>query len=151
GPWRSFRAYGSTVEQASGLPFVNGEPRNPPTMQHVAYGDPIAGIYGAIAGLIALYDRRKRGGGSLIDLAQVESLFQLGADAIVAQSVQSEPLQREGNRHPLAALRVVSPSDAEKRWFAVTVETPSQWNALARVIGRDDLVGSDADIASLKL
>ena len=26
GPWRGFRAYGSTVEQASGLPHLNGNP-----------------------------------------------------------------------------------------------------------------------------
>jgi crotonobetainyl-CoA:carnitine CoA-transferase CaiB-like acyl-CoA transferase len=150
GPWRSFRAYGSTVEQASGLPFANGEPNDPPTMQHVAYGDPIAGIYGAIAALIALYGRNKNRGGAIIDLAQVECLFQLGADAIVAQSVQSEPLKREGNRHPLSALRVVSPSNAEKRWFAVAVETPAQWNALARTIGRTDLVNEKADLVQLK-
>ena len=74
GPWRSFRAYGSTVEQASGLPFANGEPNDPPTMQHVAYGDPIAGIYGSIAALTALYGRNKNGGGAIIDLGQVECL-----------------------------------------------------------------------------
>jgi crotonobetainyl-CoA:carnitine CoA-transferase CaiB-like acyl-CoA transferase len=150
GPWRSFRAYGSTVEQASGLPFANGEPADPPTMQHVAYGDPIAGIYGAIAALTALYGRNKNGGGAIIDLGQVECLFQLGADAIVAQSVQSEPLKREGSRHPLSALRVVSPSNADKRWFAVAVETLVQWNALARAIGRNDLVAEKTDLATLK-
>src|SRR5437016_3898790 len=150
GPWRGFRAYGSTVEQASGLPFANGDPNDPPTMQHVAYGDPVAGIYGAIAALIALYDRSRRNRGSIIDLGQVECLFQLGADAIVAQSVQREPLQRDGSRHPLAALRAVAPSNAEKRWFAVTVETPAQWNALARAIGRADLVVETGDLAALK-
>jgi crotonobetainyl-CoA:carnitine CoA-transferase CaiB-like acyl-CoA transferase len=151
GPWRGFRAYGSTVEQASGLPFVNGEASDPPTMQHVAYGDPVAGIYGAIACLIGLYDRKQRRGGSIIDLGQVECLFQLGADAIVAQSVLTEPLQRDGSRHPLAALRMVSPSNVDKRWFAVTVETPAQWNALAAIVGRSDLAMTDAqDIAVLK-
>ena len=150
GPWRSFRAYGSTVEQASGLPFANGEPNDPPTMQHVAYGDPIAGIYGAIAALTALYGRNRNRGGAIIDLGQVEALFQLGADAIIAQSVQSEPLKREGNRHPLSALRAVSPSNIDKRWFAVAIETPAQWNALARTIGRNDLVFENADLAALK-
>ena len=52
-------------------------PADPPTMQHVAYGDPIAGIYGAIASLIALYERNRRNTGAIIDLGQVECLFQL--------------------------------------------------------------------------
>jgi crotonobetainyl-CoA:carnitine CoA-transferase CaiB-like acyl-CoA transferase len=151
GPWRSFRAYGSTVEQASGLPFVNGETNDPPTMQHVAYGDPIAGIYGAIACLIALYDRSRRGAGAIIDLGQVECLFQLCADAIVAQSVQAEPLQRDGSRHPLSALRMVVAAANPNGWIALSVETARQWNALADAIGRADLrVGDAAELAAMK-
>src|SRR5262245_33432342 len=123
GPWRSFRAYGSTVEQASGLPFVNGEADDPPTMQHVAYGDPIAGIYGAIACLIALYQRNARGAGATIDLGQVECLFQLCADAIVTQSMQAEPLKRDGSRHPLSALRTVVAAANPNGWIALSVET----------------------------
>ena len=47
GEWMNHRAYGSTVEQASGLPHLNGRAEDPPTMQHVAFGDPIAGINAA--------------------------------------------------------------------------------------------------------
>ena len=151
GPWRSFRAYGSTVEQASGLPFVNGEAADPPTMQHVAYGDPIAGIYGAIASLVALYERNRRNAGAIIDLGQVECLFQLCADAIVAQSVQGEPLGRDGSRHPLSALRAVVATDSPTGWIALSIETATQWNALAGVIGRPDLgVDGAADVAVMK-
>jgi crotonobetainyl-CoA:carnitine CoA-transferase CaiB-like acyl-CoA transferase len=151
GPWRSFRAYGSTVEQASGLPFVNGEADDPPTMQHVAYGDPIAGIYGAIACLIALYQRNARGLGAVIDLGQVECLFQLCADAIVAQSVQVEPLHRSGSRHPLSALRTVVAAANPNGWIALSVETAKQWNALAHAIGRADLrVDETAGLDAMK-
>jgi crotonobetainyl-CoA:carnitine CoA-transferase CaiB-like acyl-CoA transferase len=150
GPWRGFRAYGSTVEQASGLPFVNGEPDDPPTMQHVAYGDPVAGLYGAVASLIALCGRRRSRAGMLIDLAQVECLFQLCADALVAQSMQEAPLAREGSRHPASAVRTVV-SDADARWIAVSVETVVQWNALATAIGHADLRAAATDVSSLKL
>src|SRR5688572_19726104 len=151
GPWSSFRAYGSTVEQASGLPFVNGEAGDPPTMQHVAYGDPIAGIYGAIGGLIALYERNRRKTGAIIDLGQVECLFQLGADAIIAQSVQKEELKREGSRHTASALRAVAASNVANRWIAVSIETAAQWNALVVILGRIDLaVDAAADLATMK-
>src|SRR6185503_5727169 len=49
GPLAGLRAYGSTVEQASGMPFVNGEAHWVPAQQHVAFGDPIAGLYAAAA------------------------------------------------------------------------------------------------------
>jgi crotonobetainyl-CoA:carnitine CoA-transferase CaiB-like acyl-CoA transferase len=133
GPWSGFRAYGSTVEQASGLPFANGEADGPPTMQHVAYGDPIGGLYGAIACLIALYGRRHGRASTVIDLGQVECLFQLGADAIVAQSTQKELLARDGSRHPLSKLRMVGGETGA--WWAVSVETDEQWRAVARIVG----------------
>lgn len=136
GPWSGFRAYGSTVEQASGLPFANGEPGDPPTMQHVAYGDPIGGLYGAIACLIALYGRQHGRASTVIDLGQVECLFQLGADAIVAQSTQTELLVRDGSRHPLSKLRMVGGDDGA--WWAVSAETTAQWNAVARIVGAPD-------------
>ena len=151
GPWSSFRAYGSTVEQASGLPFVNGEASDPPTMQHVAYGDPIAGIYGAIAGLIALFERGRQNAGAIIDLGQVECLFQLCADAIVAQSVQNAPLERSGSRHPLSALRTVVATNSPHGWIAVSVETATQWNALAKAVDRSDLaVDAAAGVSTMK-
>ena len=151
GPWRGFRAYGSTVEQASGLPFINGEADQPPTMQHVAYGDPIAGLYGAIACLIALYGQRKQRSSMTIDLGQVECLFQLGADALVAQSVRDNLLPRTGSRHPLSALRMVAATKAPARWFAIAIETPTQWNALADAVARADLrAADDAGLDTMK-
>ncbi|HEX2890819.1 CaiB/BaiF CoA-transferase family protein [Vineibacter terrae] len=139
GPWSGFRAYGSTVEQASGLPFVNGEPDDPPTMQHVAYGDPIGGLYGAVACLVALYGRRRGRGGAVIDLSQVECLFQLCADAIVAQSTQTDLLVRSGSHHPLSLLRAVAGTAAPETWIAVAAETAAQWMALAELIGCPEL------------
>ena len=139
GPWRAFRAYGSTVEQASGLPFVNGQPGDPPTMQHVAYGDPVAGLYGAVAALAGLYGRGPAVHQStLIDLGQVECLFQLGADALVAQSIQGERLARQGSRHPLSLLRMTvacAAASAAERWIALSVETAAQGSALAALVG----------------
>jgi len=131
GPWRGFRAYGSTVEQASGLPFVSGRAKDAPTMQHVAYGDPVAGVYGAMACLIALYAGRRQRVSTWIDLGQVECLFQLGADAIIAQSLCAEPLPREGSAHPASLLRICIPAAGQDEWLAVSIETEQQLQALS--------------------
>ena len=58
GPWRETRAYGSTLEQGSGLPSVGGRPDDPPMMNHLAYGDAVGGLNACSAMLIALLHRR---------------------------------------------------------------------------------------------
>ena len=136
GPWSFFRAYGSTVEHASGMPHLNGQADWPPCLQHGAYGDPVAGIYGAVAALSALHGR-KRVGGAWIDLAQVECLFQLGADSIIAAQVDGDP-PRMGNRSPYAAPRCVAPTRNPGESVAVVVKTNTAWTALCSVIGRPD-------------
>jgi crotonobetainyl-CoA:carnitine CoA-transferase CaiB-like acyl-CoA transferase len=131
GPLAGLRAYGSTVEQACGLPFVNGEAHWPPVLQHVAFGDPTAGLYAASAILTALAGRERLGGAD-IDLAQVACLFQLGADSIIAAQVLGEPLPRTGHERPrLVLCAVVATSD---RWLAVAADDASR-SALATVVG----------------
>lgn len=134
GPWAGLRAYGSTVEQSSGLPFVNGEAHWPPALQHVAFGDPVAGLYGASAVLTALSARERLGGVS-IDMAQVACLFQLGADAIIAAQVLGEPLPRTG--HARARLALCAAVPVIDGWLAIAAEA-EVLPALAAVAGGTD-------------
>lgn len=139
GPLAGLRAYGSTVEQASGMPFVNGRADWPPSMQHVAYGDPVAGLYAAAGALIGLYGR-ERLGGAAIELCQVECLFQLGAPAIIAETASNAPSPRTGSRRAgFAPCCVVKCAGDAFAWLAVAVDADSAWRALAGLIGRPDL------------
>ena len=129
GPWSGFRAYGSTTEQAAGMPFLHGEPDWPPVMQHTAYGDPIAGIYAAAASLIALYGRHNTGGVT-IDLSQVECLFQLAADGIVAQSATGVAPARTGSVRATGFWRGCVRCAGDDAWLAVDIETKAQYDGL---------------------
>ena len=75
GPWRNYRAYGSTTEQAAGLPHLSGRPEWPPAMVHIALGDAVAGLNGAAALLVALRHLKRTGEGQFIDLSHAECLF----------------------------------------------------------------------------
>lgn len=130
GPWRDYRAYGSTVEQASGLPHLNGAPDGPPTMQHVALGDPVAGLNAAAALLVALWHKRRTGEGQRIDLSQVECLFPLAAHGLLEQSLNGRPFQRTGSDLPGQAPHGVFPCKGDDRWVAVTVSDDAAWLAL---------------------
>jgi crotonobetainyl-CoA:carnitine CoA-transferase CaiB-like acyl-CoA transferase len=127
GPLTGLRAYGSTVEQASGLPFVNGQADWTPSMQHVAYGDPVAGVYGAAAAIAALYGRNTLGGAE-IDLCQVECIFQLGADAIIADQLVG--VERTGSRRATMAPVCVVAASGDEAWLAVAADSDAAWSAL---------------------
>lgn len=137
GEWRNHRAYGSTVEQASGLPHLNGRAGDPPTMQHVALGDPIAGINAAAALLTALRHRRQTGEGQYVDLSHVESMFPLAAHGLVEQAMRGEPPERCGGRHPLHAPWGAYPCVGAEPWIVITVQTDDQWRRLCGVLDMD--------------
>ena len=148
GPLSGLRAYGSTVEQASGMPFVNGRAEWPPTQQHVAFGDPVAGLYGAAAALVGLFGRERLGGVD-IDLCQVECLFQVGSAGLIAEHASGAPYPRAGSRRPeMAPCCVVRGAGEAEAWLAVAVDSDEAWRALATSIGRADLA-NDPALASL--
>ncbi|HEY4172602.1 MAG TPA: CoA transferase, partial [Rhodopila sp.] len=61
--WSACRGYGSTLEQASGLPTITGFPDDPPTMNQTAYGDPVGGFNAAAALMVALLHKQATGQG----------------------------------------------------------------------------------------
>jgi crotonobetainyl-CoA:carnitine CoA-transferase CaiB-like acyl-CoA transferase len=147
GPLAGLRAYGSTVEQASGMPFVNGRADWDPCQQHVAYGDPVAGLYAAAAAVVGLYARERLGGGE-IEVCQVECLFQLAADAVIAETAAGARRPRNGSRRGDMTPCCVVPASGPEAWLAVAVDSDEAWRALARVLGRPDLA-ADAGLATL--
>jgi crotonobetainyl-CoA:carnitine CoA-transferase CaiB-like acyl-CoA transferase len=148
GPLSGLRAYGSTVEQASGMPFVNGREAWDPCQQHVAYGDPVAGLYAAAACLVGLHARERLGGAD-VEVCQVECLFQLGAAAIIAETAGGRRSARTGSRRAdMAPCCVVHGAGEGEAWLAVAADTDAAWRALAAVIGRPDLAG-DPGLAAL--
>jgi crotonobetainyl-CoA:carnitine CoA-transferase CaiB-like acyl-CoA transferase len=138
GPWRDCRAYGSTLEHASGLPGIAGRPGDPPVMGHIAFGDATGGLNAAAALLVALLHRKRTGEGQLIDLSQVECMLPMAAPAMIACSAGAQP-ERTGNRHPDHAPHGVFRCLGEDQWLAVTVTDDAMWQACALAIGRRDL------------
>ena len=134
GPWAGFRAYGSTVEQSSGLPHLSGSAGHPPTMLHVAYGDAVGGLNGTAALLTALYHKKQTGQGQLIDVSQVECLFPLAAPGILHQSVYGSPPDRVGNRHTEHVPSGVYPCRGEDCWILIQVTTENGWQRICGLV-----------------
>lgn len=144
GPWRNCRAYGSTLEQASGLPQVVGRPQDPPMLNHIAYGDPIGGLHAASALLVALHHARRSGQGQRIVLSQVECMLTMVAPWLIQAHATGEAPERHGDGHPSYAPHGSYQCRGEDAWVLIAVTGNDSWAALCEVIGRPDLAGSPA-------
>jgi crotonobetainyl-CoA:carnitine CoA-transferase CaiB-like acyl-CoA transferase len=134
GPWADFRAYGSTVEHASGLPHLNGQPEDLPVMQHVALGDPVGGIAGAQALLTALRHQRRTGQGQQIDLSQTEALFPLASHGILEFSATGREPARGRDRLNASIHQGVYPCQGHDEWLVIEITRPAEWTVFVETL-----------------
>ena len=135
GPLSECRAYGSTLEQASGLSSVSGSAEGPPAMNHIAYGDPIGGLNAVSSLLVALDQRRRTGRGQVINLSQVECMLPMVAPWVIEQSANQRVEPRAGSKH-----QAFSPhgyfkcTGGDDEWLMISVMTQEQWSSLCQKV-----------------
>ncbi|MBR1165207.1 CaiB/BaiF CoA transferase family protein [Bradyrhizobium elkanii] len=144
---RECRAYGSTLEQGSGLPGVIGAADGQPAMTHIALGDPVGGLNGCAAVLVALIHACKTGQGQFIDLAQIECLLPFAAPWVTVQSIGGIAPPKYGNRHPQFVPHGCFRCAGEDKWIIVAATDEHMWQRLATLIGRTDWA-TDASLRS---
>ncbi|MDB5619316.1 CoA transferase [Tardiphaga sp.] len=149
GPWSGVRAYGSTLEQACGLPSVTGREGDAPTMLHAALGDPFGGVSAAAALMLGFVQQRNTGTGQHIDLSAVEALLPLVAPSVIEQSVTGKSGPRIGTRHPRFVPNGCFPCLGEDQWITLAVRSDAEWQALCTVMHRPDLA-ADPVLATAK-
>jgi crotonobetainyl-CoA:carnitine CoA-transferase CaiB-like acyl-CoA transferase len=137
--WSACRGYGSTLEQASGLPTITGFPEDPPTMNQTAYGDPVGGFNAAAALMVALLHKQATGQGQNIDLSQVECMLPLVAPALIEQSAADRTPPRAGNRHPLYIPQGCFRCTGNDAWIAISVTSDAMWRALCGLLNQPGL------------
>ncbi len=139
GPERDFIAYGTNVEQLSGLCHLSGYPDGPPQKTGISYGDPMAGIAAAGAVALALWDRRRSGRGQYIEIAQRENLINVIGEYVVAHSMGAREPPRLGNRHSSMAPHGCYPCAGDDQWLTIACEDDAQFASLCAAIGRPQL------------
>jgi len=132
--WSGVRAYGGTLEQASGLPHHTGFAANPPSLTSYAYGDPIGGSNAGAAALLALLVQARTGQGRHVNLSQVECMLPLAAPFLIEQSLRGSTRARQGNTHPVLAPHGIYRCAGEDAWLVVSVANDAQWKSLAAVL-----------------
>lgn len=137
GPWRDYAGFGNTVEALSGVTALTGYPDGAPTLCSNAYGDPIAGMGGAIALMMALLHRRKTGEGQHIELSHQELVTHHVSGALMDYQMNGRVQGRKGNRHPWMAPHGVYPCRGEDNWVAIAVSSDPEWRGLCGTLGLD--------------
>ncbi len=150
GPERDFIAYGTNVEQLSGLCHLTGYAGGPPQKTGISYGDPMAGIAAAGAITLALWDRRRSGRGQYIEIAQRENLINVIGEQIVGYAMTGREPPRKGNRHSSMAPHGCYPCRGDDQWLTIACEDDAQFAALCRAMDRPELAtdGRFADVVS---
>jgi len=137
GPLSKLRTYGMSLSSITGLDSLTGYFGGPPIPVENAFADPLGGVIGAFAVVLALSHRDRSGTGQHVDLSQQEAVLQLVGPAFMDYVMNGRVAGPIGNRHPLAAAAPhgVFPCAGDDRWITVAVITDEEWQGLVRAMG----------------
>ena len=137
GPAVDYSAYGPVLDSHAGLSTLMGYRELDAWKCGIAWPDPVGGIHGALAVLLALRDRDAQPDrpGRTIEIAQFETAVAMVGDRLVEAQLDGTDPPLPGNRHPLLAPQGVYPSAGEDRWIAVTVPDDAAWARLCDLAG----------------
>ncbi|WP_420619581.1 CaiB/BaiF CoA transferase family protein [Candidatus Poriferisocius sp.] len=139
GPWRDRTGFAMTIEQASGLAFLTGDPEGRPLVPR-GMCDQLGGMHAVFATLLALEHRAQTGEAQLVEVPLIEAGLNAAAEQVIEWTAYGQLLQRQGNRSPYAAPQGIYAAPGEDQWVVISVDDDAQWPALARLLGREDWV-----------
>lgn len=139
GPDSDFVSYGPAQVPLAGMSSLTGYSGWPPMHVGISYGDPTAGLHGAVAVLAALLHRERTGEGQLIDLSQMEGMIALLPEGVMDFAMNGSQPERSGNRDPHMAPHGIFRCQGEQRWVGIAVRDDDEWVRFASGIGRPEL------------
>ena len=147
GPYKDRPGFGTIAECMSGYVGMTGFQDTPPVLPPVPLADEIAGVFGAMAGMMALYHRNRRGDasgnpdakGQVVDVSLFEPLFRLCIPHITMFDMLGINRERVGNDFPDAAPRNLYKT-ADNRWLGLSATSQSTFESLAQAMGMPELI-----------
>jgi crotonobetainyl-CoA:carnitine CoA-transferase CaiB-like acyl-CoA transferase len=137
GPDSHFAGYAPLFGAWGGLGWMSGYSDGPPVeMRHVM--DHSAGVHAAVATMAALHQRRRTGRAQHVDLAAREVASAMIGDALLLASVGRTPV-RPGNADLAMAPHGVYATGRPDRWLTIAVRDDAEWQALAGVLGQENV------------
>ena len=147
GPYKDRPGFGTIAECMSGYIGMTGFPETPPVLPPVPLADEIAGVFGAMSGMMALYHRDvlgrgpdgQPGAGQVVDVSLFEPLFRLCIPHVTMFDLLGTVRERVGNDFPDAAPRSLFQTQ-DGHWLGLSATSQSTWESLARAVGMAGLI-----------
>ena len=139
GPYAHHTSFDIIAQAQSGVMHMTGEPDGPPEYVGDYFGDPNAGIHGALAICAALFHRAQTGEGQYIDVSQLEALIYLdyiNFPLYLMSQGAIQPRRFGGDFFNICPYGVYK----AKKGYIVFAVAEHQWPALARAMGRPELI-----------
>ena len=141
GPYKDRPGFGTIAECMSGVVAMAGFPQTPPMLPPIPMADEVAGTFGAMAAMMALYHRDALDGkrGQVIDMSLFEPLFRLCIPHITIYDLLGIVRERVGNDFPDAAPRSLYRT-GDGRWLGLSATSQSTWEDLVKAMGLPELL-----------
>jgi crotonobetainyl-CoA:carnitine CoA-transferase CaiB-like acyl-CoA transferase len=143
GPYKDRPGFGTIAECMSGYIGMTGFPNTSPNLPPIPLADEIAGVFGAMAGMMALYHRDGSGNpnakGQVVDVSLFEPLFRLCIPHITMFDMLGINRERVGNDFPDAAPRNLYKT-GDDRWLGLSATSQNTFESLAKAMGMPDLI-----------
>jgi crotonobetainyl-CoA:carnitine CoA-transferase CaiB-like acyl-CoA transferase len=139
GPLRGMRGFAAMGTGFAGLERLVGYEDGTATgLMSFGLGDVTLAIHATIGALAALRHRDRTGEGQLVDVSMIEAVLGGLADPLLDVQLNGRSAGPQGNSHRAHVPHGVFRCAGEDRWTAIAVRHPHEWQALCRVLGREE-------------
>ena len=141
GPRSSYVSYGPTLQALSGYTMLMADENGTPAGYGYSYADMCGGYTGALAALIALWNRKRTGRGQFVDLSQFEAVTAVVGTSLLDIEVnrrEQEPFgytSQEGPAAPHGVYKCRPRAADDDRWLAISVHSQTEWDRFVAAIG----------------
>jgi CoA:oxalate CoA-transferase len=140
GPDRDNLAMDFTIQAASGIMSITGDPSGPPMKAGPTLVDFMGGIHLYAGVVTALFQRMATGEGQLVEVAMQETVYPTLASSYDYYRRTGKPPPRAGNRQAGLSAAPYNAFETTDGHVAVHVVTEEHWPKLLSAMGREDLL-----------
>ena len=139
GPWAQYSGFDGLLQALSGMMSITGFPGSPPLRSGVTVVDISAGCNTALGIMFALYHRLQTGQGQNVDVGLLDcSVFPIAAQGMVSEYKRNDVARGQlGNQ---SWYTLVNAFEARDAWVLLSPVLDGQWQRLAELIGRPEMV-----------
>lgn len=138
GPLKNIQFFGGNLTAVAGIELLQGYEDEVSRSTGAGIPDPLNGLMGAFATLVALQERQRTGKGRFVDISQWEAITTLVGVPLLDYWFNKRLGAPTGNRDPMMAPHGVYRCKGEDRFVAIAVANDEEWERLRQALGSPD-------------